>query len=62
MQVDFEIETAGTNFLTFYCAANSSYQFTPRGRLKLPTADKKLMVDTSAAGNISVTVFYHSEI
>ena len=61
MQVDFEIETAGTNFLTFYCAANTSYQFTPRGKLKLPTADKKLMVDTSAAGNISVTVFYHSE-
>ena len=25
MQVDFEIETAGTNFLTFYCTANSSY-------------------------------------
>lgn len=61
MQVDFEIETAGTNFLTFYCAADTSYQFTPRGKFKLPTADKKLMVDTSAAGNIAVTVWYHSE-
>ena len=61
MQVDFEIETAGTHFLTFYCAANTVYQFTPRAKFKLPTADKKLLVDASVAGNISVTVFYHSE-
>jgi hypothetical protein len=61
MQVDFEIETAGTNFLTFHCAANTIVQFTPRGKFKLPTADKKLLVDTSAAGNIAVTVWYHEE-
>ena len=61
MQVDFQIETAATVFLTFYCAANTLMQFTPRGKFKLPTADKKLMVKASVAGNVAVTVFYHSE-
>jgi len=61
MQVDFEEETSGTVLITCYCAANTVYQLTPRGKLKLATADKKLMVDTSAAGNISVLVSYHSE-
>ncbi len=61
MTVAFEIETAGTEYLVFYCAANSSYQYTPRGKFKLATADKKLMVDTSGAGNISVKVSYYSE-
>lgn len=61
MQVDFEIETAGTVFYTVHAAANQTYQLTPRSPLKLPTADKKLMVDTDAAGNIAVTAFYYSE-
>ena len=61
MQVDFQIETAATVFLTFYCAANTIMQFTPRGKFKLPTADKKLMVKASVAGNVAVTVWYHSE-
>jgi zona occludens toxin (predicted ATPase) len=61
MQVDLEIETAGTVYVTIYATANTMYQITPRGKWKLGTADKKLMVDTSAAGAISVTCFYHSE-
>ena len=61
LTVEFEIETAATIYFTVYCAANTTYQITPRSKLKLATADKKLMVDTSAAGNISVTVFYYSE-
>jgi hypothetical protein len=61
MQVDFQIETAGTVFLTFYCAANTIMQFTPRGKFKLPTGDKKLMVKASVAGNLAVTTWYHSE-
>ena len=61
MTVAFEIETAGTEYLVFYCAANTAYQYTPRSKFKLGTADKKLMVDTSAAGNISVLVSYYSE-
>ena len=61
MSVLFEEETSGTDIMKFYMAANSSIQITPRGKIKLPTADKKLTVDTSVAGNISVTVSYHSE-
>ena len=61
MQIDFEIETAGTIFFTCHAAANVLYQITPRSKFKMPTAEKKLMVDTDAAGNISVLAFYHSE-
>lgn len=61
MAVTFEEETAHTDILKLYLAANSSAQVTPRGKIKLPTADKKLQIDTSAAGNIAVTVVYHSE-
>jgi hypothetical protein len=61
MQVDFELETSGAVFFSCFIPANTLYQITPRGKFKLPTADKKLMVDTSVAGNISVLVFYHSE-
>ncbi len=61
MWVLFEEETSGTNILVLYMAANSTAQITPRGRIKLATADKKLRLDTSVAGNIAVTVCYHSE-
>lgn len=61
MWVLFEEETSGTDILKLYMAANSSAQVTPRGRIKLPVADKKLRMDASVAGNIAVTVVYHSE-
>ena len=61
MWVLFEEETSGTDIIKVYLVANSTVQITPRGRIKLPTADKKLRIDTSAAGNIAVTLCYHSE-
>lgn len=61
LQVDFQIETAATVFITAYLPANFFGQITLRGKFKLPTADKKLMVRTSVAGTIAVTAFYHSE-
>lgn len=62
ISVTFKEETSGTVVLgPIYMPANSMAQITTRGRLKLATADKKLQVQTSAAGNISVTTFYHSE-
>jgi hypothetical protein len=61
MQIDIEEETSGTVFFTIHGAANGFYQVIPRGRFKLATANKKLMVDTSAAGNIAVTAIYYSE-
>lgn len=61
MRVDFSTETTGTIHIGLYLPANSAMQITPRAKLKLPTADKKLMVRTSAAGNITVTAGYYSE-
>ena len=61
MQVDFTEETSGTVIFSFFAGANTNWQFTPRGKVKLATADKKLFVDTSVAGNIAVTISYHSE-
>lgn len=61
LNFEFEEETSGTVFLKVYVAANSALQLTPRGKLKLPTADKKLFGDASGAGNVAITVFYHSE-
>lgn len=40
---------------------NSSLQITPRGKLKLATADKKVTATWSAAGNVNVLIGYHSE-
>ena len=61
LQLDFEEETSGTVLFTAYLPANGFIQITPRGKVKLATADKKLMVDASAAGAVSVTVIYSSE-
>lgn len=42
--------------------ANSTQQFTPRGKgWKLATADKKVQLFTSAIGNVSAHLGYHSE-
>ena len=61
LRLDFMEETSGAVLFSVYCSAGSSGQFTPRGKLKLATADKKLQVQASVAGNIAVTVLYHSE-
>ena len=61
LTVTFTEETAGTVLFTLYMAANTTIQITPRGELKLSTAVKRLMVQTSGAGNISVTPFYYTE-
>jgi hypothetical protein len=61
MRVDLKEQTSGTVLASVYLPANGTYQFTPRSRLKLATADRTLQVQTSAAGNIAVTAFYYSE-
>ena len=61
MNLIFQEETSGTAVLKLFLPANGSAQITPRSKFKLPTADKKLRVDASVAGNIAVTVFYYSE-
>ena len=61
LRLDFSEESSGTILFSVYTSAGSSGQFTPRGKLKLATADKKLQWRASAAGNIAVTPLYHSE-
>lgn len=61
LTVTFEEETSGTDVLKLYMAENGIAQMTPRGKIKLATADKKLRVITSGAGAVAVTVCYHSE-
>lgn len=61
MTVTFTEETTGTVKLVLYMPANGTAQVTPRSKCKLDTADKKLMVQTSVAGNIAVSVGYYSE-
>ena len=63
MSVTFKCETSGAVITgPLYLAANSTVQLTPRGKAwKLATADKKLQVITSVAGNISVDAHYFSE-
>lgn len=56
-----EESTAGTVIFKVFIPANGTIQITPRGKVKLPTVNKKLMVDASAAGNIAVTATYYSE-
>lgn len=62
MNVTFKEETSGTvMFGPWYLPANTTLQVTLRGKKKLATADTKLQVITSVAGNITVQAGYHSE-
>lgn len=61
MSVLFEEETSNDDKVKVFIPANGTVQITPRGKLKLAVADKKLMATASAAGNIAITVLYYSE-
>ena len=61
MYVDFLEETSATLLFRLYVAAGGTAQFSPRSKLKLPTADKKLRGDASVSGNVAILVLYHSE-
>lgn len=53
-------ETSGTVLATLFMAADTHFHYNPT-RLKLATADKKIMIQSSQAGNIAATPLYHSE-
>lgn len=61
MRVDLKEETTGTVLASAYVAANSTVQVTFRGKLKLATADKRLLGRTSVAGNVAILAGYYSE-
>lgn len=62
MNILFEEETTGTDIFKVFIPANGTVQITPRGKIKLATADKKLTAKGSVAGNIGITVAYYSEV
>lgn len=62
LTVTFKCETSGAVIVgPLYMAANTTLAIKLEGKVKLATANKKLQVQTSGAGNISVTALYHSE-
>lgn len=63
MGVTFKCETTGAVVTgPYYLPANGTLQLTPRGKgWKLATADKKLQVLTSVAGNVMIDASYFSE-
>ena len=60
--VTFSEETSGTVVAKLYMPATSFAQITPRGKRKLATANKRLMVRTDVASAIAVTAHYCSEV
>lgn len=61
MAVDFEEETTTKLLFRVYLPANGTFHYTPKGKNKLHTADKRLMVKSNAVGNVAVTTTYFSE-
>lgn len=61
MNIIFEEETSGTDIFKVFLPANGTVQITPRGKVKLATANKKLTAKASVAGNVAITVTYYSE-
>lgn len=60
MEIAFEEETSGTELVKFHMAQDSTVQVSFDSPLVLPTADKKLYIDTDTAGSVSATVLYYS--
>lgn len=60
MQFDLVEETSGTVLASFYLSANGTVTFKPT-KMKVDTADKKIRGVASRAGNVSVTLWFHSE-
>lgn len=61
MTVTLTEETSGFVIAKLHLVANSAVQVTARGEIKLTTANKRLMVQTSVAGNIDVQALYYEE-
>jgi hypothetical protein len=62
MTVTFTEETTGKVVAIGYLPANCGWiQLTPRGKRQLYTSGKRLMVQTSTSGNISVNAHYYTQ-
>lgn len=60
MVVTFTEETSGTSLLVISMAANSTVPVPLGAGITLPTINKRLMVQTSATGNIDVQAQFYS--
>jgi hypothetical protein len=61
LTLTFTEETSATVLLKLYVPASGVAQITPRSKLKLDTANKKLQVQSNIAGNVGITTLYYSE-
>jgi hypothetical protein len=61
MSFTVQEETSATVFAKVFIPANGTVQITLRDGIKAAVANKKLQGKASAAGNVAVTVCWHSE-
>lgn len=61
MNILLQEETSLLTIAKIFLPANGTVQWTPRGKVKLPTANKRLVAKASVAGNLGVTTNYYSE-
>jgi hypothetical protein len=61
VKIQFIEQFSLTVFETLNIKAGTSQQFTPLGKFKLVTGDAQLLAKASAAGFISITVYYYFE-
>lgn len=54
-------ETSGMPIAKIYLPTNGTVQWTPRSKMKLPTANKRLTAKASVTGNVGITAQYYSE-
>lgn len=61
MNILLQEETSANVIAKIFLPANGTVQWTPRGKVKLATANKRLMAKASVTGNVGITTNYYSE-
>jgi hypothetical protein len=61
MVLTFTEQTSGTILAVLDLLAHVPFQFSPRGKMRLATADKTLMVRASVSGVVDITPLWYSE-
>lgn len=61
MNILLQEETSNKVIAKIFLPANGIAQWTPRSKVKLSTANKRLMAQASVTGNVGITAQYYSE-
>lgn len=61
MNILLQEETSANVIAKIFLPANGTVQWTPRGKVKLATVNKRLMAKASVTGNVGITTNYYSE-